>query len=367
VSKDGIVNLIRPDLASFSGYTAGKSLEEVAASARFPINGVIKLDANENPYGCSPRVMEALSKYDSFNIYPDAGQRELKRLLQGYTGVGGEHIVASSGSDQMIGLITQLFVGPGDEVINLPPTFDIFRFAVALCNGKLVEVPRDKNYNVDVAAVKKAITKKTKLIMLANPNNPTGTPTPREDILELLDTGVPVLADEAYVEFSGETVTQLVPKYKNLMVLRTFSKWAGLASFRIGYGIFPPEIANYLMSIKMPYSVSAASTIAVRESLKDRDFLMDRVRKIIAERERLYGELEKIEWLKPFPSKANFIFCHVLNGTAKQIYEGLLDRCIIIRYAANHLLKDTIRIGVGKPEHTDILIKAIREIEEGKA
>jgi histidinol-phosphate aminotransferase len=367
MSKNGVVKLIRPDLAHFTGYVASKSPEEVAATARFPINGVIKLDANENPYGCSPKVMEALSKYDSFNIYPDAGQRELKKLLQGYTGVGAEHIVASSGSDQMIDLITRLFVGPGDEVINFPPTFDIFRFAVALCNGRLVDVLRDENYNVDVAAVKKAITKKTKLIVLANPNNPTGTPTPRKDILELLDTGVPVLADEAYVEFSGETVTPLVPNYKNLMVLRTFSKWAGLASFRIGYGIFPPEITDYLMNIKMPYNVSAASTIAVRESLKDRDFLMERVKKIIAERERLYKELKKIEWLKPFPSKANFIFCHVLNGTAKQICEGLMDRSIIIRYSGNHLLKDAIRISVGKPEHTDMVIKAIREIGEGKA
>jgi histidinol-phosphate aminotransferase len=367
MSKNGVVKLIRPELVNFTGYVASKSPEEVAATARFPINGVIKLDANENPYGCSPRVMEALSKYDSFNIYPDAGQRELKKLLQGYTGVDAEHIVASSGSDQMIGLIMQLFVGPGDEVINFPPTFDIFRFAVTLCNGRIVDVPRDGNYNVDIAATKKAITKKTKLIVLANPNNPTGNPTPRKNILELLDTGVPLLADEAYVEFSGETVTPLVPNYKNLMVLRTFSKWAGLASFRIGYGIFPPEIADYLMNIKMPYSVSSASTIAVRESLKDRDFLMERVKKIVAERERLYGELKKIEWLKPFPSKANFIFCHVLNGTAKQIYEGLMDRSIIIRYAGNHLLKDAIRIGVGKPEHTDMVIKAIREIEEGKA
>jgi histidinol-phosphate aminotransferase len=367
MSKEGMVNRIRPELANFAGYVPGKSLEEVAASARFPINGVIKLDANENPYGCSPRVMEALGRYDSFNLYPDSAQRELKHLLAGYTSVGPEHIVASIGSDQMIGLIAQLFVGPGDEVINLPPTFDMFRFAVALCNGKLVEVPRDEDYNVDVAAVKKAVTGKTKLIMLANPNNPTGTPTPRKDILELLETGVPLLADEAYVEFSGETVTNLVPEYKNLMVLRTFSKWAGLASFRIGYGIFPPVIASYLMNIKMPYNVSSASTIAVRESLKDVDLLMGRVRKIVAERDRMFAELKKIEWLKPYPSKANFIFCRVLNGRAKQIYQGLLDRCIIIRYADTPVLRDFIRIGVGKPEHTDILVRLIREIGEGKA
>lgn len=367
MAEEGILKMIRPELAKFTGYVASKSPEEVAATAKYPINGIIKLDANENPYGCSPKVLEALGRYDSFGVYPDAGQRELRKMLAGYAGVGAEHIVASGGSDQMIGLITQLFVGPGDEVINCPPTFDMFRFAVELCNGRLVEVPRDDNYYVDVAAIKKAITGKTKLIFLANPNNPTGTPTPREDILELLDTGVPLLADEAYVEFSGDTVTRLVPEYDNLIVLRTFSKWAGLASFRIGYGLFPPPIADYILNIKMPYNVSAASQIAVRESLNDRDFLMERVKKIIAEKERLFEELKKIEWLKPFPSAANFIFCRVLNGTAKRIYEGLMDRSIIIRYAENHLLKDCVRISAGKPEHTDILIKAIREIEAERA
>ena len=363
MSKDGIVNLIRPDLVNFAGYTAGKSLEEVAASARYPINGVIKLDANENPYGCSPRVMEALGKYDSFGVYPDAGQREIRKLLADYAGVGTEHVVASSGSDQMIGLLTQLFLDPGDEVINFPPTFDIFRFAVALCNGRMVDVPRDKNYDVDIVAAKKAITSKTKMILLANPNNPTGNLTPRSDILELLDTGVPVLADEAYAEFCGETVTRMVPKYNNLMVLRTFSKWAGLASFRIGYGVFPPDIAEYLLRIKMPYSISSASQIAVRESLNDLDLLMDRVKKIVAEKDRLFAELKKLDWLEPYPSRANFIFCKVLNGTAQQIYEGLMDRSIIIRYANSGPMKDFIRIAAGKPEHTDLLIKAIRDIE----
>jgi len=345
MSKEGIVKLVRPDLVNINGYVATRSPEDVAAAANLPLSEVIKLDANENPYGCSPKVLEALSKYDSFSIYPDTGQVELRKLLAGYVGVGFERIVAAGGSDQMIGLITQLFVSPGDEVINCPPTFDIFRFAV----------------------VKKAITKKTKLIVLVNPNNPTGTPTPQKDILELLDTGLPLLADEAYVEFCGETVTPLVKEYNNLMVLRTFSKWAGLASFRIGYGIFNPDIANYMLNIKMPYSVSTASTIAVRESLNDTDFLMERVKAIIAEKNRLYEELKKIEWLKPFSSNANFIFCHVLNGTAEQIYEGLLDRGILIRYVSHPLLKDSFRISAGKPEHTDTLVKAIREIEAERA
>ncbi|GAJ03242.1 unnamed protein product, partial [marine sediment metagenome] len=231
------------------------------------------------------------------NIYPDAGQTELRKLLAEYTGVDVEHIVASNGSDQLIDLILRLFVEPGDEVINCVPSFEMFRFGTELCGASLVEVPRDENYAVNVKAVKAAIGKKTKVIFLANPNNPTGTIIPQPDILEILNTGLPVVVDEAYYEFSGETVLPLINQYRNLMALRTFSKWAGLAGLRIGYGIFPPEIAGYLFRIKPPYNVNVAALVAVRESLKDIDYLMGRVKAIIAERERLFIELKKLKWL----------------------------------------------------------------------
>jgi histidinol-phosphate aminotransferase len=361
-SIEGIDKLIRSDLVALGGYVPGKSPETVAKQVEVPVEGIIKLDANENPYGCSPRVRQALGSYHYFNIYPDAEQTELRKLLQDYTGVGAEHIVADNGSDQLIDLVFRLFVAPRDEVINCVPTFDMFRFGTELCNGKLVEVPRDENYFVNVNAVKRAISKRTKIIVLANPNNPTGTPIPRQDILEIVDTGVPVLADEAYVEFSGETATKLVTQYKNLMVLRTFSKWAGLAGLRIGYGIFPSKIAEYLLKIKNPYNVNVAAIVAVRESLKDIDYLMDRVRAIVAERERLFGELKKLKFLKPFPSQANFIFCHVLNGKASEIQQKLQKRGILVRYFDQPRLRNSIRISVGKPEHTDALIKALKEI-----
>ncbi|MCK4369119.1 MAG: histidinol-phosphate transaminase [Dehalococcoidales bacterium] len=364
MSKEGITQLIRPDLAAFGGYVASKSPESVADKAKVSAEGIIKLDANENPYGCSPRVKQALGTYPYFNIYPDAMQTELRKLLQGYTGIDAEHIIAGNGSDQLIDLVLRLFVGPGDEVINCVPTFDIFRFSTILCHGKQVEVPRDENYLVNVSAVKRAISKKTKMILLANPNNPTGTPTPQKDVLELVDTGVPVLADEAYVEFSGETVTPLVPQYKSLMVLRTFSKWAGLAGLRIGYGILPPQIVSYLLRIKLPYNVNVAAQVAVRESLKDVDYLLDRVKAIVAERERLLAELSKLEWLEPFPSQANFIFCHVHNGKASEIQQELEKRGILIRYFDLPLLQNSLRISVGKPEHTDALIKALKEVGE---
>jgi len=233
-----------------------------------------------------------------------------------------------------------------------------------MCAGTLVEVRRDEDFAVNVDAVKAAITKKTKIILLATPNNPTGTIIPQKDILEIVDTGVPVLVDEAYVEFSGETVTQFVTQYKNLMVLRTFSKWAGLAGLRIGYGIFPPEIASYLLRIKLPYNVNVAAVVAVRESLKDIDYLIGRVKAIVAERERLSEELKKLKFLKPFPSRANFIFCSVLNGKASEIQQKLEKKGILVRYFDIPLLQNSIRISVGKPEHTDALIKVLKEVGE---
>ena len=362
--NSGIEKLIRADLLNQGGYVASKAPETLEGEVEVAVEEIIKLDGNENLYGCSPRVQQALADYSLFNIYPDADQMKVRKLLAAYTGVGAESIIATSGSDQLIDLVLNLFIEPGDEIINCIPTFDIFRFRAQMHRGTLVEVTRNEDYTVDVNKVKSAITKKTKLIPLATPNNPTGTIMPRKDILEIVDTGVPVLVDEAYVEFSGETVTKLVSQYKNLMVLRTFSKWAGLAGLRIGYGIFPPIITDYLLRIKLPYNVNVAALVAVQESLKDVDYLMDRVKAIVAERERLFEELKKLKFLKPFPSQANFIFCSVLNGNASEIQQKLQNKGILIRYFDIPLLQNAIRIGVGKPEHTDATIKALREVGE---
>ncbi len=365
MSRDtGIEKLIRSDLVTFGGYAPSTSPEVLKGKVEVRVEDITKLDANENPYGCSPRVSRALATCACLNVYPDDGQTQLRKLLEGYTGIGAEHIVASGGSNQLIDLILRLFIEPGDEVIGCVPTFDLFRFSTEMCRGRLVEVTRDENFAVDVGAVKAAISKKTKIIILANPNSPTGNITPQKDILEIVDSGLPVLVDEAYYEFSRETVVPLFGQHRNLMVLRTFSKWAGLAGLRVGYGIFPPGIAEYLLRIKMPYNVNVAALVAVRESLEDIDFLMDRVGAIVAERERLFGELEKLRWLRPFPSQANFILCSVLKGKARGLRQRLQDKGVLVRYFDRPLLQNYIRISVGRPEQTDILIKALRGLEE---
>ncbi|MFC1928898.1 histidinol-phosphate transaminase [Chloroflexota bacterium] len=360
-SEAGIERLIRPDLVAFGGYAASTSPETLKGKVEVPLENIVKLDANENPYGCSPRVSQALASYPDFNIYPDNGQTRLRKLLEGYTGVDAKHIVAGSGSNQLIDLVVRLFISKGDEVINCVPTFGVYRFSTELCDGTIVEVPRDENFAIKVCAIKAAISKKTKIIFLANPNSPTGTITPQPDLLEILDTGLPVLVDEAYYEFSRQTVAPLVNQYKNLMVLRTFSKWAGLAGLRVGYGLFPPKIAEYLLSTKIPYNVNVAALVAVEESLKDIDYLMATVSAITAERERLFEELKKLKWLNPFPSQANFILCSV-PGKARELQQKLQDKGILVRYFDQPLLRDFIRISVGKPEHTDALIECLRQM-----
>ena len=358
----GIEKLIRKELFAFRGYSAAASPEVLEGKIEVAAKDMVKIDANENPYGCSPRVNKALARYPQFNIYPDDGQERLRKLLAGYAGVDAKHIVAGNGSNQLIDLIIRLLVNPGDEVINCTPTFGIYSFSTKLCNGVLVEVPRDDAFNIDIAKVKSAITPKTKLIFVTNPNNPTGNLTPEKDIIELLETGVPIVVDEAYYEFSRKTVVPLMGKYENLIVSRTFSKWAGLAGLRVGYGLFPPAIADFILRIKIPYNVNVAAIVAVQESLKDKDYLMASVQKLIDERERLVAQLQKINWLTVYPTQSNFVLCRVKNIDAKDLHKRLQMKGILVRYFDQPRIKDCVRFSVGKPEHTNALIKTLREI-----
>jgi histidinol-phosphate aminotransferase len=238
----------------------------------------------------------------------------------------------------------------------------MYPFSTDVSGGKVVSIPRKQDFSIDVAAIKEAIDKRTKVIFVASPNNPSGNVTPEQVILELLNSAAVVVVDEAYFEFSGLTVAPLVPKYSNLIVLRTFSKWAGLAGLRVGYGIFPINMVKYLMKIKQPYNVNVAAQVAALESLKDISYLRGTIKAIVDERERLLARLSQLDWLKVYPSQANFILCSVLNGKAKAIHKGLQKKGIFVRYFDTPQLKDCLRISVGKPEHTDALIATLKEM-----
>ncbi len=344
------------------GLVAYQPIEPVDVLAGRVAGGrVIKLDGNENPYGCSPRVREALASYTYHNIYPDPEQRELRKALGEYLRLSPQSIVAGSGSDELIDLVLRLFLEPGDRVINCVPTFGMYSFSTGVCGGEVVEVAR-ADFVIDVDRVKRAVDARTKIIFVASPNNPSGNTTPQDQILEMAGIGPLVVVDEAYAEFSGTTTIPLVADHPNLIVLRTFSKWAGLAGLRVGYGIFPTQIAAHVMKIKPPYNVNSAAQVAVLESLKDLDHLRDRVKDIVAERERLFDRLGKVGFLRPIPSEANFILCSVEKGEARPIHGTLAGKGIFIRYFDTPLLENYLRISVGRPGDTDALIEALGEI-----
>ena len=357
-----IEKLIRPDIKAIAGYAPIEPTDIISRRIDIAPKNVIKLDGNENPYGCSAKVKKALGNYSLYHIYPDPEQRELRKALEGYTGFKSKQILAGSGSDEIIDLVLRLFIEPGDKVINCTPTFGMYKFCTEVCGGKIVNIPRKPDFAVDINAVKKAIDAKTKVVFIASPNNPSANITGESDIRQLLGMPVIVVVDEAYAEFSGSTVSHLVPDFSNLVVLRTFSKWAGLAGLRVGYGIFPDYMVDYLIKIKQPYNVNAAAQVAAIESLKDIDYLQGTIKSILKERERLWKKLSEIDWLKVYPSQANFILCSVLKGKAREIRDNLQAKGIFIRYFDTQDLKDCLRISVGKPEHTDKLISALKEI-----
>lgn len=357
-----VEKLVRADILNIEPYAPIIPLDILSERIKVPIEEIIKLDGNENPYGCSPKVQHALSSYPYYNIYPDPDQHELRKVLEGYVGVSASQIIAGSGSDELIDLILRLFIDPGDKVLNCPPTFGMYPFSTRICSGKVVSIPRNDSFEIDVESVKKNVDERTKAIFIASPNNPTGNTTSQQDIIEIVKMGLMVIVDEAYYEFSGETVIPLVARYDNLIVLRTFSKWAGIAGLRLGYGVFPTKIYKHLMKIKQPYNVNISAQIAAVETLKDLTYMQEIIETIIKERSRLFSKLAGLKNFNPLPSKANFILCHIKAMDAASIHHKLQQRGIFIRYFDTPLLKDYLRISVGKPEHTDTLISAIREI-----
>ncbi|HEU0021638.1 MAG TPA: histidinol-phosphate transaminase [Dehalococcoidia bacterium] len=357
--------LLVPHLRHLDTYQGVDPMEVLAEQAGIPLEQVVRLNGNENPYGPSPKVVKALGSFEHYNHYPDPGQRRMRHSLSGYLGVSPERIVCGNGSDELIDMLLRMFVGPGENILLPTPTFGMYAFNAEVVGGEAISIPRDENFEIDLEAVKLALNSKTKAIFLASPNNPTGNIATEVQIRALLDTGVIVVVDETYYEFCGQTVLPLLDQYPNLVVLRTFSKWAGLAGLRIGLGVMDPEIARTMMSMKPPYNVNLAAEIALLASLDDRPTLMERVRAIVMERDRMNVRLRAIPGIEPWPSRANFILCRLPEGRGKAIFEGLCRRGIFLRYFGSDRLKDYVRASVGLPNENDTMIQALTELVGG--
>ncbi|MBI2166040.1 MAG: histidinol-phosphate transaminase [Chloroflexi bacterium] len=354
--------MVVPHLRQVEGYVPVEPPEALAAALGLSLESLVKVDANENPYGPSPKALEALARYQRYHIYPDPFQRRVRQALASYTGFGPEWLLAGAGSDELIDLLARLFVGPGDRVIDLAPTFGMYSVVARVCGGEVVEVARDDEFQVSLESVARSLDSRVKVIFLTNPNNPSGTLTPMETVKGLIETECLVVVDEAYFEFCDMTCAGLLREHRNLVVLRTCSKWMGLAGLRLGYGIMDPALVQRLMAIKNPYNVNAAAEVALVASLEDTDVLQSRVAAIVRERERLHQGLKGLPGVRVWPSWANFVLCRFPPGEAVRMKETLARLGIIVRYFDRPRLRDCLRFSVGRPEDNDRLLEALRKL-----
>ncbi len=353
---------IRRDIASMSAYTPTTSLDVFAERLGMDQSALIKLDANENPFGPSPKVFEALAKLPNMQVYPDPESGRLRELLADYTAVPADQILCGAGADELIELIIQLFIEPGDTIINTPPTFAMYRFNAPLYHARAVDVYRRADFSLDIEAIQAAVAQhNAKLVFLCSPNNPSGGLIAGADFKTLLDLPATLVVDEAYIEFAEhEGLASWVGDYPNLIVLRTLSKWAGLAGLRIGYGLFPRALMPHLWKIKQPYNVNVAADLAAQVSLQDLDFLRERVRLLIQQRARLEAAFAELPYLAPYPSQANFLLNRVCGMPAEALRDALASAGIIVRYYSKPRLFDHIRISAGKPDQVDRLLDVLR-------
>ena len=359
---DRLIRLARRDLVAMPGYEPLEATDVLAARLGIPEDSIVKLDGNENPYGASPKARAVLAHTDGLNVYPDAVQTRLRQAIADYVGTDPERIVVGNGSDELLDLTGRLFLSPGDRVLHLPPSFGVYEFVAGTYAAEVVSVPRREDFSVDMDAAEKALDAGVKLGFLCSPNNPTGNPLPEDDLERLLAHDAAFLVDEAYAEFAGQSFVPLVARHDNLMITRTFSKWAGLAGLRVGYGVFPPAIAQTLRKIKMPYNVNAAAQAAAIASLDDRDTLLENVRLIVDERERMAGRLSAFPWLRVYPSSGNFLLCQVDGREATEVQSALRERGVLVRHFDSPGVRSCLRISVGRPQDTDRLVEALAEI-----
>ncbi len=378
---------IRTHLASLPPYTPIEPFEILSARLGREPSQIVKLDANENPYGILPAVRKALAEMDFPHIYPDPESRALRKSLAQFTGVDEEYLLAGSGADELLDLLMRVFLEPGECILSCPPTFGMYPFDAELNAARCIEIPRKADFSLDMPSIRRAVDEfKPKLLFIASPNNPDGSLIEPAMMDELLSLPLLVVLDEAYIEFASppslktpslakhprETASDLganlsrireVPERENLIVLRTFSKWAGLAGLRIGYGAFPKWLMPILWKSKQPYNVNVAASVAAQASLAHVRELVKVVELLKTERTRLLAALQGIPYLKPYPTQSNFILCKVIGKDAAELKTKLAQEYgVFIRYFNKSGLRDHIRISVGRPSDTDVLIEALKKL-----
>ncbi|MGA8261696.1 MAG: histidinol-phosphate transaminase [Arenicellales bacterium] len=354
-----------PDVLDLAPYQPGKPIEEL--ERELGVRNAVKLASNENPAGPSERAMAALREAErSVRLYPDANGFALKKALGEHLGVSPNRITLGNGSNDVLDLLARVFVTPGDEVVFSEYAFLVYALVTRATSGKAVMVPA-RDWGHDLPAMAGAVSERTKLVFVANPNNPTGTCAGRgavEEFLERVPGDVVVVLDEAYCEYvEGDDYPNgldYLERFPNLVVTRTFSKIYGLAGLRVGYGVAGAEVTDLLNRVRQPFNVNEPAQDAAVAALADQDHVR-RCREMNRRGlERLAGFCERMH-LPYIPSVGNFLTVEFGERTP-EVYDALLHKGVIVRPIANYRMPHHLRITIGTPADMDVLEDALKQI-----
>ncbi len=352
---------VHPDIASLTPYVPGKPVEELERELGIP--KAIKLASNENPLGPSPKALAVLAEATAtLHRYPDGGAHKLRVALADRWKVQPDQVILGNGSDEIIGLLARTFLSPGDEAVMADQTFVIYKMEVTAAHGTPVIVPMREGRH-DLAAMAEAVTPKTRLLFLCNPNNPTGTMVTADEVDRLMarvPESVIVVFDEAYYEYvqSREFPDSLayVRQGRNAIVLRTFSKIYGLAGLRIGYGVTTSEIAGYLNRLRPPFNANSLAQRAALAALADEEHVAQSRALNQTEMVAVRSGLAALGF-QPLPSQANFLYFDV-GRDGREVFQGLLREGVIVRHIEGRM----VRVTVGLPEENRQFLAALKKV-----
>ncbi len=360
----GLINsLARPDVGRISPYGPGKSADEVRRE--LGIDRVLKLASNENPLGPSPKAMSAISgKSVDVHTYPDASGFELKNKLAARYGVRPQEVILGNGSEELLMLLGQVFINRDDEVVMGQPTFPIYGTSTLLMGGIPVEVPATAQGSLDLAAMAERITRRTKMVFVCNPNNPTGGMVAKDVVRRFMDSiprDIIVVADEAYAEYVDDPdygdFLPYVKQGRNVIVLHTFSKVYGLAGLRVGYGLATQGICSLIERVKPCFNQNVFAQVAAVAALDDHEHVDRSLNANQTGKRYLTQELARIGF-RVYPSWGNFIMVDT-GLDCQTLFERLLKRGVIVRPATAWGLPTSLRITIGTPEENRILLDAM--------
>jgi histidinol-phosphate aminotransferase len=360
--------LVRKEIREITPYITGKPIEEIRRE--LGVKGeIIKLASNENPMGPSPLAIEVIEReVKNLHYYPDGTGYALREKLAERLGMSGEEIILGAGSCEVIELIGKTFVSPGDEVISSKYAFTVYQLATRIVGGKNIVVPANA-YGHDLKAMRDAITDNTKVIFIANPNNPTGTMNTAQEISKFLDSvpdDVVVVIDEAYYEYIEredypKTLSYVKDK-RNLIILRTFSKVHGLAGLRIGFGIAKKDLIQFINQVREPFNTSRIAQDAALAAIDDQEHIRKSVESNKKEKQYFYEILEK-EKLSFLPSEGNFVTLD-LKMNAQEIFHKLMCEGVVVRPLEMYDMPNAIRVTVGTRSQIDKFVQSIKKVFE---